>query len=126
MHSLCTVTTTAEYDLLQPNASTATIEAYFRKPLATWDHGSLEAGESEAVQRAFVKNTETREIEIDRDEEVVLVTYLVTVEIEYTPHELEYFGASLEQIIENGCHVSFPLDDRVVELASEERSVLIS
>ncbi len=123
MHSTCMATVVAEYDLLEADTPTSVIEAYFRKPLATWDQQNLQPGELEAIQRAFVRSTETRTIEIDREESVVWITYVVSVEMEYTPRTLEYFGTSLDDVLLNGLHVTFPLDERVVELAGETGSV---
>jgi hypothetical protein len=123
MQSTCVATVVAEYDLLEADTPTSAIEAYFRKPLATWDQQNLQPGELEAVQRAFVRSTETRTIEIDREEHVVWITYVVSVEMEYTPRSLEYFGTTLNEVLLNGLHVTFPLDERVVELAGENGTV---
>jgi len=126
MHALALITTTAEHDLVDNGASTDLIESYFRKPLATWDSSILEPGEQQVVQRAFVLRAETRTIEIDREDRVVWVTYVVTVEIDYVPQSLEYFGTTVEKIIQHGCQVSFPLDERVVELVEEENTIMLT
>ncbi|HDS74658.1 MAG TPA: hypothetical protein ENN56_03865 [Firmicutes bacterium] len=123
MHATCTVTTVAEYDLLNPQTPTSAIEGYFRKPLATWDPQSLEPGEVDAVKRAFVRSTETRQIEIDREEDVIWVTYTIAIDLDYDQNDLEYFGSSVDEVLEKGVQVSFPLDERVVELVGEEITV---
>jgi len=120
MHTVAVATVTAEYDLLDEELPTKTIESYFGKPLTIWDPSTLEPGEAEAVRKAFVRSAETRTIEIDREDHVVWVTYSITVEIDYNSDALEYFGAAFEGIIRHGCHVSFPLDERKVELVEEE------
>ncbi len=126
MRSTLIVKTVAEYDLLEGNTPTASIESYFAKPLATWDPSSLEPGEAESIQRAFVRNAATETIEIDREEHVVWVTYLVSVDMDYAPQSLDYFGASLESVLQNGCHVTFPLDERVVELVGDDTAVRLT
>ena len=125
MRAVAVVTVTAEYDLLDETVDKGAIESYFRKPLATWDPASLEPGEHESVNRAFVRSSETRTIEIDRADHVVWVTYSVTVELDYSQRLLEYFGTSLDLVIQKACQASFPLDERVVELADEERAVSV-
>ena len=116
MHATCSVNTVAEYDLLDPGTPTSMIESYYRKPLATWDPQSLEPGEVDAVKRAFIRSTETRQIEIDREEDVIWVTYTIAIDLDYDQNDLEYFGSSVDDVLKKGVQVSFPLDERVVEL----------
>ena len=126
MNTVAVITITAEYDLLDAELPTKTIELYFGKPLAIWDPSTLEPGEVEAVRKAFVRSAETRTIEVDREDHVVWVTYSMTVEVEYNPDALDYFGATLEGIIKHGCQVSFPLDERKVEFVDEEIAARIA
>ena len=123
MRAVAVVTVTAEYDLLDETAHRDAIESYFRKPLATWDPASLEPGEHESVSRAFVRSSATSTIEIDRADHVVWATYSVTIELDYSQRLLEYFGTGLDSVIRHACQVSFPLDERVVELVNEERTI---
>jgi len=126
MHTTGVLTITAEYDLLDDRVPTKVIESYFGKPLAIWDPTALEPGEAEAVQRAFVRSAETRTIEIDREDHVVWLTYVITIELDHNPEAFDYFGVTLEEIIRHGCQVSFPLDERIVELVDEEVSTRVS
>jgi hypothetical protein len=123
MHVTCTVTTIAEYDLLDSRTPTSMIESYYRKPLATWDPQSLEPGEIDAVKRAFVRSTETQQIEIDREEDVIWVTYTIVIDLDYDQNDLEYFGSSVDDVLKKGVQVSFSLDERVVELVAEDITV---
>lgn len=126
MHTVAVVTVISEYDILDGSLPTKTIESYFAKPLAIWDHSTLDPGEAETVGRAFVRSAETRTIEIDREDHVVWVTYAIAVEIDYNPEALDYFGATLDDVIKHGCHVSFPLDERKVEFVDEEISTRVT
>jgi hypothetical protein len=120
------VNTVAEYDLLDPGTPTSMIESYYRKPLATWDPQSLEPGEVDAVKRAFIRSTETRQIEIDREEDVIWVTYTIAIDLDYDQSDFEYFGSSVDDVVKKGVQVSFPLDERVVELVNEDITVTLT
>ena len=120
MRATANVTNVAEYDLLDDSAEAKAIESYFRKPLATWDPGILEPGEREAIARAFVRSADTRRIEIDRADRVVWVTYGISIELEYSEDLLEYYGTTLEGIIQAACAITFPLDERVVDYVTQQ------
>ena len=123
MRSLLTLKTTAEYDLVDPRTPTDLLRRFFVKPRASWEPDYLEPGELECVRKASIVNAETQTIEIDREESIVWVTYVATVDIEYDSHLLDYFGASMEDIVKAGCQITFPSDERVVEIAAKESAL---
>jgi hypothetical protein len=126
MRSVVVRTVIAEYDLIDGHVSTSVIESFFGKPLAVWDHSGLEAGEAETVQSVSVRGAGTLKIEIIREDNAVWVTYAVTLEIDFNPNALAYFGVTLDDIVVHGCQVSFPIDDRIVDLVDEKGSTRVT
>ncbi len=125
MRTLVTMETTAEYDLVDPGTRTDVLKRYFGEPHAAWDSDYLDPGEVECVRRVTIRSAETNTIEIDREESVVWVTYTVSLDIEYDSHLLEYFGASVEDMVRAGCQIRFPVDERVVEIADKESTLVL-
>jgi len=120
MRSIVVLTTVAEYDLLEHDVTTDLLQKFYGKPRAEWDEALLDAGQSEAVKHAVVKSAATRTIEIDREEDIVYVTYAVSVEIDCDTGTMDYFGTSVDEIVRDGCHVDFPIDQDLVEMVSED------
>ena len=125
MRTTAATTVVAEYDLLDENATADAIESFFRKPLAKWGAGNLEPGQRESITRAFIRSTETRKIEIDRRDRVIWVTYGLAIELDYSDELLEYFGTDLRNIVGRACQVTFPLDERAVELVMEDLTMSV-
>ncbi len=126
MHAVAVRTTVAEYDLLDPRAPASAIQACFQKPEVSWDASALEPGEVEAIQRATVRGAATQTIDIIREDRAVWVTYSVTMDFDFNPNALNYFGVSIEDIIVRGCRVSFPIDENIVDLVEEKTTTRVT
>lgn len=120
MRSVAVRTTVAEYDLINAQAPATKIESFFQKPLAAWDQSALDLGETEAIQRVSVAGAATQTIDIIREDRAVWVTYSVTLEFDYSPNAINYFGVSLQDIAQRGCRVEFTVDGSIAELVEEK------
>ena len=126
MRSIAVVTGTASYDLINERASTANLERIFGTPDAAWDPESLKPGDSEAIEKVSIRKAETRTIEIDREDCVVWVTYVVVLEVEYDQALLEYYGSSIEDAARAACIVEFGADDRSLSFVSRDITVTVN
>ncbi|HOM57685.1 MAG TPA: hypothetical protein PLG27_08050, partial [Candidatus Latescibacteria bacterium] len=60
------------------------------------------------------------------EDRAVWVTYSVTMDFDFNPNALNYFGVSIEDIIVRGCRVSFPIDENIVDLVEEKTTTRVT